>query len=221
MKQIVIIGGGGLGRQALAQLSIDPAHGTEWSIAGFLDERGPQVIASELQVPWLGYPALFEPAPDHVFVSAVGDPHSRRLQVEPLAAKGAQFMSTVTRCLLGSRLRCGPTFFCYDVAVGVDSQFGNHGFIDHDALVGHDVVIGDYVHIGARCVIAGYVKIGNEVLIHSGALLARNITVGDGAVIGMGAVVLRDVPAGATVLGNPARVISSTLGAPRDSSTVG
>ena len=219
MKQVVIVGGGGLGRQALAQLSIDVASGTDWVVAGFLDERGPDVIAPELQVPWLGYPALFQPGPEHVFVTAVGDPHSRRLQVEPLEAKGAQFMTTATRCLLGSRLRCGPTFFCYDVAVGVDCLFGKHGFMDQDALVGHDVVIGDYVHIGARCVIAGYVKIGHEVLIHSGALLARNITVGDGAVIGMGAVVLRDVPAGATVLGNPARVISSTLDATRDSST--
>lgn len=220
MKQLVIVGGGGLGSQVLAQLTTDAAHGKQWQIVGFLDERGPGVIAEDLQMPWLGYPEHFEPGPQHVFVSAVGDPRSRRSQVRPLEARGANFISITTLCKLGARMRCGATFFGYDVGIGVDCQIGNHGFIDQEVLVGHDVVIGDFVHISPRCVIAGYVKVGDGVVIHSGALLARNITVGDGAVIGLGAVVLRDVPAGATVLGNPARVISSASDAFRDSQPV-
>ncbi|WMI97603.1 acetyltransferase [Pseudomonas chlororaphis subsp. aurantiaca] len=207
MKQLVIVGGGGLGRQALTQLVADYAHGTEWLIAGYLDERGPNAIAASSPFPWLGYPALFTPTAQHIFVSTVGNPSSRRMQVEPLLAKGAQFVSIRTRCFLDLRTRYGATFFGYDVSVGVDCQIGDYGFIEQQTLVGHDVSIGDYVHISPRCVIAGYVKIGDGVVIHSGALLAREITVGDGAVIGMGAVVLRDVPPGATVVGNPARVV--------------
>ena len=34
MKQLVIVGAGGLGRQALTQLVADYAHGTEWLVAG-------------------------------------------------------------------------------------------------------------------------------------------------------------------------------------------
>lgn len=50
------------------------------------------------------------------------------------------------------------------------------------------------------------IVIGANVWIGGGALLLPGITVGDDAIIGAGSVVTRDVPAGATVVGNPARL---------------
>ena len=43
-------------------------------------------------------------------------------------------------------------------------------------------------------------------LIGLGARIIQGVTVGPGAVVGAGAVVVRDIPAGATVVGVPARV---------------
>lgn len=51
------------------------------------------------------------------------------------------------------------------------------------------------------------VKIGRNVWIGGGAIILPGVTVGDDAIIGAGAVVTRDVPEGATVAGNPARVL--------------
>jgi acetyltransferase-like isoleucine patch superfamily enzyme len=45
--------------------------------------------------------------------------------------------------------------------------------------------------------------------IGTGAVLLGGVTVGERAIVGAGAVVTHDVPAGATVVGNPARVLSS------------
>ncbi|WP_327019510.1 sugar O-acetyltransferase [Brevundimonas sp. Root1279] len=50
------------------------------------------------------------------------------------------------------------------------------------------------------------IVIGRNVWIGGGALILPGVTIGDDAVIGAGAVVTRDVPAGATAMGNPARV---------------
>ena len=51
------------------------------------------------------------------------------------------------------------------------------------------------------------VVIGTNVWIGGHAIILPGVTVGDDALIGAGAVVTRDVPAGASVAGNPARII--------------
>jgi maltose O-acetyltransferase len=50
------------------------------------------------------------------------------------------------------------------------------------------------------------VDIGRNVWIGGGAIILPGVRIGDDAVIGAGSVVTRDVPAGATAVGNPARV---------------
>lgn len=58
------------------------------------------------------------------------------------------------------------------------------------------------------------ISIGANVWVGGGALILPGVTVGDDAIIGSGAVVTRDVPAGATVVGNPARVLVSSSDRP-------
>jgi len=44
--------------------------------------------------------------------------------------------------------------------------------------------------------------------IGSNATILCGVTIGQGAIVGAGAVVTKDVPAGATVAGNPAKIIA-------------
>lgn len=54
--------------------------------------------------------------------------------------------------------------------------------------------------------------IGERCLIGSGAVILPGLTIGDDVVIGAGALVTRDVPNGATVLGQPSRVLTKEDG---------
>lgn len=78
-----------------------------------------------------------------------------------------------------------------------------------DTVMGDDCIIRQGVTIGNRYLDRQFdaPRLGNRVNVGAGAKLLGGITIGDEVVIGANAVVLKDVPAGATVVGIPARQI--------------
>jgi maltose O-acetyltransferase len=120
-----------------------------------------------------------------------------------------------------------PPFHCdygYNIRLGANA-FLNYNCVILDVLevsIGEGAQLGPAVQIYAadhprdaapRC--AGFefarpVRIGKHVWIGGGAIILPGISIGDDAVVGAGSVVTRDVPAGATVLGNPARAVTSS-----------
>lgn len=74
------------------------------------------------------------------------------------------------------------------------------------ASVDHECRIGAGAHIGPGVRLAGRIEVGERAFIGTGAIILPRLTIGNDATIGAGAVVIRDVPAGAVVMGVPARI---------------
>ncbi len=107
------------------------------------------------------------------------------------------------------------------------AHIGNRVFIDH----GMGVVIGETAEIGDGCTIYHGVTLGGtslykgekrhptlgqNVVVGAGAKVLGGFVVGDGAKVGSNAVVTKPVPAGATAVGNPARIIQAEADARRE-----
>ncbi len=125
-----------------------------------------------------------------------------------------RFISHIARGLTGIEIHPGATI-------------GRRVFIDH----GFGVVIGETAEVGDDCTIYQGVTLGGTSLskdakrhptlergaiIGAGAKVLGSFTVGEGAKVGSNAVVVKAVPAGATAVGNPARVIEKDSNPSRD-----
>jgi sugar O-acyltransferase (sialic acid O-acetyltransferase NeuD family) len=93
------------------------------------------------------------------------------------------------------------------VVIGPSCAIGHHVACWPGAQVGHDATIGDFVFLARNSVVSGYCAIGTGAYVGIGAVIRERCRIGEYAVVGAGAVVIADVADGATVAGNPARVI--------------
>lgn len=117
--------------------------------------------------------------------------------------------------------------FLTGIEIHPGAKIGERVFFDHAM----GVVVGETAEIGDGCTIYQGVTLGGTslykgtkrhptlgrgVVVGAGAQVLGGFTVGDGAKVGSNAVVTKPVPAGATAVGNPARIIQAELDVKRE-----
>lgn len=211
MKELVLVGAGGFGREVYAWARQCSEFGKDWTIKGFLDDDPSCLDSYGMSSLWLGTIGDWQPSPSETFVCSIGQTQPKENCVKSLEAKGAVFTSLVhPSCVLGDRVQLGAgVILCPFVTLTCDIFIDDHCALNIGCSVGHDAVLGKYCQLQSRVAINGAVSVGRGVLMGTHATILPGRKIGDFATVGMGSVAYLDVPEGVTVLGNPARAIYS------------
>lgn len=209
MEQIIIIGAGGLGREVLWLIREINQISPTFEIAGFVDDN-PLVQGNEIcGVKVLGTTDFLADWNGKAAALAIGVPAVKKKILSKLANFDLKWpalispsarMSEFVEIGEGSIITAG-SILTTQVIVGPHVLINLSSTIGHDATIGRGATLYPGVHV------SGHVEIGDWVEIGTGASIIPQKTIGAHAIIGAGAVIIRDVPAGATVVGNPGRVI--------------
>ena len=125
-----------------------------------------------------------------------------------------RFISHIARWLTGIEIHPGAKIGCcvfFDHAMGV--------VVGETAEIGDGCTIYQGVTLGGTALYKGakrHPTLGRDVVVGAGAQVLGGFLVGDGARIGSNAVVVKPVPAGATAVGNPARIIQADADVKRE-----
>ena len=206
MKNLIIIGAGGMGRTLYSNALESLGYGEVFVIKGFIDDDLAALDGFQNYPPIISTIKDYVPQEDDVFVSSIGGA-SRRSCMEEIIRRGGEFFELIhrtARVYTNAKMGKGNFIGAYSV-IGNDAVIGDYNMIQSYTVIGHDVKIGNWNRIDTHVTCVGGIIIEDEVTIHTSAVINHNVRVETGAHVGALSFVIRKVKAGTTVMGNPAK----------------
>lgn len=216
MRNIVIIGAGGFGREV--QWLIERINEKEykekgekkWNILGYIDdvmEVGIEIDGYKV----LGGVAYLISLDSPVAVTcAVGAPETRKKIIEKIKSNiNFYFPNLIDPTVqISNRIKIGKgNIICAGNILTVHIKIADFCIINLGCTIGHDDVLYPFVTICPNVNVSGSVKIGECSEIGTGTQIIQGKNIGTGAVIGAGAVVIKDIPDRCTAVGSPCKPI--------------
>ena len=206
MKNLIIIGAGGMGRTIYSNALESIGYGEKFVVKGFIDDNLQALDGFSNYPPVIETIKDYEPQADDVFVSSIGG-ESRKQCMEEIISRGGEFMELIhktARIYTNAKLGKGNFIGAYSV-IGNDAVVGDYNMIQSYTVIGHDAKIGSWNRIDTHVTCVGGIVIEDEVNIHTSAIISHNVKVESGAHVGALSFVIRKVKAGTTVMGIPAK----------------
>lgn len=211
MKNLVIIGAGGVGREvSLIVQQINELEPT-WNMIGFVDDNidnwgkvinGYSIIG--------GVDSLDFLTQDHYVVIAIANYEFKKKIVNRLNGRFKFATIVHPKVWIHDFMTLGEGSIVYEgVILTANIQIGNHVIISPKCGIGHDSIIKDYVSLLWNVNVSGNDVIEEGVMMGSGSTVIQGKTIGKGSVIGAGAVVITDICEYSTAVGVPAKVVKS------------
>lgn len=206
MKNLLIIGARGFGRDIYYLALQCNSYKKEYEIKGFLDDKTDALDGFSSYGPIVDSVENYIVTDDDVFICALGDIQQKKKYIKMILDKGGKFISLIhPSAIIDTNAKIGVgCIVLQNAALGSGSAIGDFTLVQISTIIGHDVKIGNYCRVDCHAVCTGRSVIEDEVTIHTSAVINQRVLVEKGATVGAGSFVVRKVKENSTVYGNPA-----------------
>ncbi len=213
MKNIVIFGAGGLGREVACLIKRINDVQVEWNLVGFYDD-GIEVGTRNEYGEVLGNAKDLANYEKEISVAiAIGSPKTVKKIVEILSAnKKLKFPNLISPDFniadadnyimgYGNIIQRNCTISC-------NVHIGNFNLMNTQIGLGHDVMMGNFNSLMPGVKISGEVTIGDCNFFGVGSIVLQRLNIGNGIKLGAGSVLMSRAKDDKLYMGNPAKKIS-------------
>ena len=209
VKDLVIIGAGGFGREVADTVRCINRHKESYQLLGFVDDADHLKNQRINDLTVLGNREDLKrmSAGREIYaVIAIADAGLKRLIAQDL--DGVVLWENIIHptalisdfCEMGT----GNILQAFTI-IAPNTTIGNHCMINTRSGMGHDAVMEDYVSVMSLCDITGGVCLKEGAYLALGVGIIPGVTIGEGAYLCAGSIIFKDVEPGATMIGNPAK----------------
>ncbi len=206
MKNLIIIGARGFGREVYHLATQCKGYRSEFEIKGFLDDKADALDGVGGYPSILGAVETYVIQADDVFVCALGEAKFKKQYVDLVRGMGGLFYTLIhPSAMISPNAKIGQgALILSNVFVSCEVQVGDFVTLQPFCTIGHDARIGSFAHLNAYAFMGGHAHADEGVTLHTGAKILPHKKIGAWATVGAGSVVLRHVKPGNTVFGVPA-----------------
>ena len=195
MKDILIIGAGGIGRETAWIIEEINEVKPTWNLLGYIDENS-EIHGKELNgYKVLGGLEVLEKLEEKPYVVvAIANCSVKKSIVTKLGEK-YNFATIIYPTVKVSKfIQIGQGTIIYPgVTLTVNTKIGNHVLISGNCGIGHDTVIGDYSSVLWGSNFSGYDTVGESCFIGVGTKVIQGINISKENKISVGITVIEDV----------------------------
>lgn len=211
MQDIVIIGAGGIGKEAAWIIEQINEERPTFKILGFVDDdnglkhtivNGYEVLGN---VDW-----LLNSYENVCVVCAISSYEIKKSILEKLNLKKFDYPAIISPGVYihNSNILGKGCIIYPGVIITTNIKLGDYVIICPKCGIGHEVIIDSYCSILWNVSVSGKVIIEEGCLIGSGTTIIQDRIIGREAILGAGSVVIKDIPSNSTAVGCPAKVVS-------------
>lgn len=209
MKELIIIGAGGNGREIAWIAKRRNRISRTWKSISFVDNNNLLVNTRIENIPVIGnieYLLSIDKYTD--VICSIANPKIRKMLISQVSSNSKinfPMLIDPTATIAESVKIMEGVVIGINTVISLNSRIERFTLINTGCTLGHDFTSGEYVSIYPGVNIAGHVTLEKNVQVGSGSQILQGLIINSDSFIGAGAVVVKNITSSGIYIGIPAR----------------